>query len=724
MVAAVVGAAVAGAAPDHDARPGPVLDRSVPYVGAADVRQVEGHTGRGVTVAVIDTGVDFTHPDLAGAGGGGDGGDGGYNFVDVGQPPVDRNGHGTQVAGVIAADGGVVGVAPGVRILAYKVSDDGESVSSDLIVMAIRRAVEDGADVINISLGVNRTNTRIDAAINDAVRAGVLVVAASGNDGPGPSTIGSPGANPNALTVGATHNNITSSLVSTLEIGSVQYHVIPMLGIGDIPQPVAGNVVYAKYGRDGDVADAGDLVAGSILLVERGGQTEDEVVYFTEKEYAAAGAGAGAVVVYNSEPGIYLGDVSESVTIDGYTPRIPIVSMSQEDGQEIARMVGGGQEVAGELDVFYNPDHIAFFSSRGPASPFYVKPDLVAPGAFINSTDVGGSYNISSGTSFATPHVAGAAALLLEKHPGLRPGQLKSLLSTTSTPIVDAYGGGFGPADVGAGRLDLDNAFGAKLVIEPAFVVMTFSPAKRAQTAELTVVRIGGGGGVGAGGGGGGLDAADLSIDVETPESVRIDYAFADGRLRLSAQTTGAAADGGCAGGDECRADGVVNIVHDGTRYRIPIILQTVGGEVIPRQDGHGRISFGIAEPADWAYAKVSVTGAKTGESITTSLTPRRDSSVSVPEPGEYWVESVISTANTTSHAYDVVQVESAAGAWSTVSAAAGTFPGTSIPQKPVYIAAAVAGAVAVAGLAASVTSGRSAIRAGDRPWQPSDQPP
>ena len=69
----------------------------------------------------------------------------------------------------------------------------------------------------------------------------------------------------------------------------------------------------------------------------------------------------------------------------------------------------------GTLDVFYHPDFVAFFSSRGPVSPFYMKPDIVAPGAFINTTNSGGNYKIVSGTSFAAPHVAGIAALVLQK---------------------------------------------------------------------------------------------------------------------------------------------------------------------------------------------------------------------------------------------------------------------------------------------------------------------
>ena len=145
------------------------LERSVPYIGLDAVDG--GPDGSGILVAVVDTGIDYTHPDLLGFGAGGKV-VGGYNFVDTQEPPIDTNGHGTQVAGIIAAEGDIRGVAPGVKMLAYKVSEDGEGVEPELIVAAIRMAVEDGADIINISLGVNKTNDAIDSAINEAVPPG------------------------------------------------------------------------------------------------------------------------------------------------------------------------------------------------------------------------------------------------------------------------------------------------------------------------------------------------------------------------------------------------------------------------------------------------------------------------------------------------------------------------------------------------------------------------
>ena len=158
------------------------IENSVPYVGT-EIPRTNGLDGSGVKVAVIDTGVDFNHPDLLGWGPDGKV-IGGYNFIQTNQLPMDKNGHGTKVAGIIAADGSILGIAPKAKILAYKVSEDGEGVSSELITSAIEKAIEDEADIINISLGVNRTNSKIDSAVNHALDNGIFVVTAAGNDGP------------------------------------------------------------------------------------------------------------------------------------------------------------------------------------------------------------------------------------------------------------------------------------------------------------------------------------------------------------------------------------------------------------------------------------------------------------------------------------------------------------------------------------------------------------
>ena len=164
-----------------------LLDNSGPYIGAEFPKQL-GFTGDGIRIGVIDTGINLEHPDFFNS-------DQisrflkGYDFVDNDSIPQDTNGHGTQVTGIIAADGQLIGIAPKVEIFSYRVSSDGESVPSDLIIKAINRAVEDRVDIINISLGVNMTHAKIDNAVNNAIDHGIVVVAAAGNSGPDKSCL-------------------------------------------------------------------------------------------------------------------------------------------------------------------------------------------------------------------------------------------------------------------------------------------------------------------------------------------------------------------------------------------------------------------------------------------------------------------------------------------------------------------------------------------------------
>ena len=361
------------------------IENSVPYVGT-EIPRMDGMDGTGIKIAIIDTGVDFNHPDLFGWGPDGKV-IGGYNFIQPNQLPIDNNGHGTKVAGIIAADGNTLGVAHKAKILAYKVSEDGEGVSSELITSAIEKAIEDEADIINISLGVNRTNSKIDSAVNHALDNGIFVVTAAGNDGPKLETIGSPGRNLESLTIGATYNNMTSSLIATLEIDEKQYTVIPMVGAPKTNEPVTGKIIFGGFGKT-DYLENLD-VKDAILIVERGSDIEGELLFFSIKEMNAVNAGAKALIVYNNVPGIFLGELIHEFSEPGYTPQIPVVSVDREEGLEIIESIE--KKSLGIMNLFYNPDFVAHFSSRGPVSPFYIKPDMVAPGAYINTTQINSS---------------------------------------------------------------------------------------------------------------------------------------------------------------------------------------------------------------------------------------------------------------------------------------------------------------------------------------------
>lgn len=294
-----------------------LLSESVELIGAPEAwSKVDKNgvplTGDGIKVAVVDTGVDYSHPDLGGCFGLGCKVFGGYDFVDKDNDPMDVDGHGTHVAGIVAARGTLRGVAPDADILAVRVlGNDGYGDTSDIIA-GIEYAVDpdgdpltdDGVDVINLSLGgMGGHDSPGSLAVDAAVEAGVVVIAAAGNDG-----------NYNDI---ANHSPASARLAIT--VGSTE-----------------------KYGS------------------------------------------------------------------------------------------------------------LSTFSSKGPlAVDHHIKPEVVAPGGEINSLGMGHDYIIQSGTSMASPHVAGSAALLLQNNPNLKPDEVKALLMSSSTSIdIDPYAQGYGLINV------------------------------------------------------------------------------------------------------------------------------------------------------------------------------------------------------------------------------------------------------------------------------------
>ena len=626
---------------------GPFIGTSIPYQSGFD--------GSGIVVSIIDTGIDLNHPDLEGKI------IGGYDFVDNDEMPEDTNGHGTQVAGIIAANGNLKGIAPNSKILMYKVSEDGESVPSHLIIKAIEKSIEDGADIINISLGINQTNTKIDQAVNKAVKNNIFVVTAAGNFGPELNTIGSPGINPNAITVGATFNNVTSSLVSTFEIEGKTFNVFPMVGTQSLTEPITSQIIFGKYGRVHDLLE--NNFEGSILLIERGSDIENEIVYFSDKEKNAADVGAKAIVVYNNEPGIFFGELIHEYVDEGYNPTIPALSLSREDGLVIKEILQS--DTKGILDVFYHPDFVAYFSSRGPVSPFYIKPDIVAPGAFINTTDTNGNYKISSGTSFAAPHVAGTAALILQKNPQLTPQELKSILMTTSEIVYDQFDDRF-PIEVsGNGRIDASKAINAELIIMPPNLIFDLSPANQIQTKNLKIKGIG---------------DESLSIRFEESHVADFDYNLDNENLVINAKLTEQSL-----GEFESR----IFVNHNEIDYHIPIIVRVSEGAITINEDG-GKLSIDVSSPSSWSYAKISIINKETGKTFTDSIVPGKNSELTVYQPGEYWIEAEI---DRTLSAYATIQVEKIEHSEKNLANM------LNLPEKPILIISAIMIVTAIVGL-------------------------
>ena len=606
------------------------LENSVPYIGT-EVTRIDNIDGAGIKVAVIDTGVDFNHPDLFGWGPDGKV-IGGYNFIQGDQPPIDTNGHGTQVAGVIAADGEIIGVAPKAKILAYKVSEDGEGVSSELIIRAIERAIDDGADIINISLGVNKTNTKIERAIDYALEKEIFVVTAAGNDGPDLKTIGSPGRNFGSVTVGATYNNLTSSLVATLEVNDEPYTVIPMVGSTKLEEPITGQIIFGGYGKAEELKNID--IRDSIVIVERGSDIEGELLYFSVKESNVANAGAKALIVYNNKPGIFLGELIHEFIEPEYNPQIPVVSIDREEGLTIREIIKDKNQAS--LHLFYNPDFVTHFSSRGPVSPFYIKPDIVAPGAYINTTQNNIGYNFTSGTSYAAPHVSGAAALLLQKNPELHHHELKSILLTTSESVSDAYGQEFSVHETGAGRLNIENAYNAKLIIMPPNFVVNISSDNPTVEKQLRLELIEG-------------TLEDLEIKFDGPEFIKFSHILEGNILKIKMNATEKKI------GDH---EGKIIINHDNIRYIVPFLLHYTPGSISVSQQNQ-ELFFEINHPEEWSFVKISVTNSKDGKTDTTATTPNKKASIEIYENAEYWVEANIRGNENTTSAFNTIKISS-----------------------------------------------------------------
>jgi len=318
---------------------------------------------------------------------------------------------------------------------------------------------------------------------------------------------------------------------------------------------------------------------------------------------------------------------------EGYEPTIPALSVSRDDGLIIKEILQS--DTKGTLDVFYHPDFVAYFSSRGPVSPFYIKPDLVAPGAFINTTDTNGNYKISSGTSFAAPHVAGTAALILQKNPELTPQEVKSILMTTTDIVYDQFNDRF-PIDVsGTGRISASNAINAELIITPPNLIFDLSSANQIQTKDLEIR---------------GIDDQSISISIrfEENDAADFDYSLDDKNMTINAKLTEQNL-----GYFESR----IIINHNEIDYHIPVMVRVSEGAITVNEDG-GKFNVDISSPSSWSYAKISVINQETGKIITESITPSKNLEMTVSQPGKYWIEAKIKDDDKTLSAYASIHVK------------------------------------------------------------------
>ncbi|WP_084542226.1 S8 family peptidase [Calidithermus chliarophilus] len=463
----------------------PDLATAVTQTGA-DVAQNElGLRGEGIKVGVIDTGVDVDHPDLAGrVVAGYDFVGDAYNAADPAKStpapdenPDDCNGHGTHVAGIVGANGAVKGVAPAVSFGAYRVFGCEGSSSADVILAAMERAYADGMDIINMSLGAafQWPEYPTAKAADRLVRKGMVVVASAGNSGAsGLYSLGAPGLGREVIGV-ASFDNVGIALnFFTLPDG---FKVGYTAATGAPAAPTSGSLPIAATGTPTTANDAcSPLPAGSLsgkaALIRRG------TCSFYIKATNAQNAGASAVILYNNAPG------RVSPTVAGDPPiTIPVVAISDAEGLEIAnRLASGPVSLTWQSGVASFPNAtgnlISSFSSYGLTPDLGMKPDVGAPGGFIRSTyplEKGG-YATISGTSMSAPHVAGAAALLIQGRSMIygapRASQVRTFLQNTAVPKNWSGNPGLGFLDhsfrQGAGMIDIVSAITAPARVEPS----------------------------------------------------------------------------------------------------------------------------------------------------------------------------------------------------------------------------------------------------------------
>ncbi|MBP1948860.1 S8 family serine peptidase [Virgibacillus litoralis] len=427
------------------------------------------YTGEGVQVAVVDTGIDYDHPDLA------PNYVAGFDLVDLDDDPMETlqsqgmpTLHGTHVAGIIAANGDLKGVAPQADIYAYRALGPGGRGTSVQVIAALEQAVDDGADIINLSLGnsVNGPDFPTSVAVNRAVELGVAVVIANGNNGPGDWTVGSPATAANALSVGASANPQTVPyLFETLEDKKIKLTLMA----GSIPWDFTTDYKVAQL--------TSKNVKGKIAFSSRGKTP------FHKKAKMAQDAGAIALLISNNEPGVFQGSVQNAED----PIQIPVAAISKRDGEWLKQYTKG-------KTVYMESNHektklaIADFSSRGPVTVNWdLKPEVSAPGTNILSTVPGGHQELQ-GTSMAAPHVTGAMALLKEAHPDWTIEQLTGALKTTASRINTNQSTPIKPNIQGMGEIQPQNAISTPTIIHnPLLSFEKITDYKETKTIELTI---------------------------------------------------------------------------------------------------------------------------------------------------------------------------------------------------------------------------------------------
>ncbi|MBA2526156.1 MAG: S8 family serine peptidase [Pyrinomonadaceae bacterium] len=482
------------------------------------------NAGQDIKVAIVDSGIDINHPCFDGSSYPAANKLGDSRFTNnkviaakvfnnkagnQGLTPEAIDSHGTHVAGTVGCnystsavvDGvpipyGVSGVAPRVLLGNYNVFPGtvGNARSEDIL-NALEAAYADGFDVANMSLGGGASGGRdlLTIAVDDLDQANMVVAVAAGNDGPGYFTVGSPGSAARALTAGA--SSVGHILQAFVTVAGVDYPAVRgEFGSALVSGPLA--VVLDSASPYGGLSTAcsplpAGSLSGKIALISRGDCD------FTVKILNAQNAGAVGAVVVNREPGIFtMGTNGAAVqpTIPAYMVDLAV--------RETLKTKNGAATSFNAAAYIYDPaqDNImADFSSQGPTDvDFRVKPDVVAPGVNVLSSVplayCGGvpCWAFFQGTSMATPHLAGSAAVVRGQHPTWSAAQIRSaIVNTADQGVLKNYSATTAlETDVnviGAGRENLLSSVNAQVALDPVSVSFGSVAAGAGQTKTYSV---------------------------------------------------------------------------------------------------------------------------------------------------------------------------------------------------------------------------------------------